>query len=188
MIKSWQHLSSRELGNYRIFKVLGERRVSPRTGAEHEFFVLDTMDWVNVVAVTPNKELVLVEQYRHGTQEVELELPGGIMDPEDESPLITGARELQEETGYSGGQAVLLSSAPANPALMNNQFHCVYVPDCRQSHELELDHAEDIVTRIVPLTEVSQLIQTGHFRHPLMITALVHFFRHTGEDPKLLLG
>lgn len=188
MIKPWQHLGSKELGNYRIFKVQGERRVSPRTGAEHEFFVLDTMDWVNVVAVTPDKELVLVEQYRHGTQEVELELPGGIMDPEDASPLVTGARELQEETGYSGGQAVLLSSAPANPALMNNQFHCVYVPDCRLSHELELDHAEDITTQLVPLSDLNELIRTGRFRHPLMITAMVHYFRYTGVDSKLLLG
>ena len=188
MIQPWKSVGSKELGKYRIFNVLGERRISPRTGNEHEFYVLDTMDWVNVVALTRNRELVLVEQYRHGTQEVELELPGGIMDPEDDSPLITGARELQEETGYTGGPAVLLASAPANPALMNNMFHCVYVPDCVLSHNLELDHAEDISTRLVPIEQLSELIRNGELRHPLMITAALHFFRHTGEDPRLLLG
>jgi 8-oxo-dGTP pyrophosphatase MutT (NUDIX family) len=188
MIQPWQQLQSRILEEYRIFKVRADLKKSPRTGGEHEFYILDTQDWVNVVAVTQDRQMVFVEQYRHGVNEVELELPGGIMDPEDSNPEITGARELKEETGYTGGSPKLLSSAPANPALMNNRFHSVYVPDCVLTHPLELDHAEDIETCLVPVSELGSLIRSGKLRHPLMLTAILHYFRLSGEDPAFLLG
>src|SRR6187397_2279825 len=102
MIKPWKKISSRPLGDFRIFKIRSDTKVSPRTGKEHEFYVIDSVGWVNVVAVTPDHQLVMVEQYRHGSDTVELEIPGGIMDLKDVRPEVTGARELREETGYEG--------------------------------------------------------------------------------------
>jgi len=78
MIRPWKTLGSKPLGDFRIFTLRSDRAISPRTGNEHEFFVIDCVSWVNVVAVTPDDHLVMVEQYRHGTQTVELEIPGGI--------------------------------------------------------------------------------------------------------------
>jgi len=43
----------------------------------HDFFVLDAADWVNVVALTPEGNMILIEQFRHGSETVELEIPGG---------------------------------------------------------------------------------------------------------------
>ena len=68
------------LGDFRIFTVRSDRKVSPRTEAEHDFFVIDCANWVNVIAVTPEQQLVMVEQYRHGSNTVELEIPGGMID------------------------------------------------------------------------------------------------------------
>ena len=78
MIRPWQKISSKPLGDFRIFTLRSDRKISPRNGSEHDVFVIDAVDWVNVIALTPDDLLVLVEQYRHGTNTVELEIPGGM--------------------------------------------------------------------------------------------------------------
>ena len=93
MIQPWTKTGSKPLGDYRIFTVRSDEKISPRTAEPHDFFVLDCVDWVNVLAMTPNEELVMLEQWRHGTDTVELEIPGGIMDAQDGSPVATGVRE-----------------------------------------------------------------------------------------------
>src|SRR6185369_14016878 len=126
--------------------------VSPRTGKEHDFFVLESVNWVNVIAVTPDEQLVMVEQYRHGSNTVELEIPGGMMDEGDVSPEATGARELQEETGYAGGKARLIGEIFPNPAIMSNRCFTVLIENCRCLHEVQFDHGEDLATRLVPIS------------------------------------
>src|SRR5215469_4795117 len=86
MLKPWNKTATQLLADYRIFKLRSERAISPRTGKEHEFLVLDSVNWVNVVATTPDHQLVLIEQFRHGSKTIELEIPGGMMDPHDISP------------------------------------------------------------------------------------------------------
>src|SRR5688572_5817451 len=95
MIRPWNKIGSKPLGNYRIFTVRSDEKISPRTGATHDFYIIDCVDWVNVLALTPNDELVMVEQFRHGSNTVELEIPGGIMDRVDAAPVDTGIRELR---------------------------------------------------------------------------------------------
>lgn len=175
MLKPWPQLGTKALGDYRIFKVRSDEKVSPRTGHKQDFYVIECVDWVNVIAVTPNRELVMVEQYRHGTNTVELEIPGGIMDAKDASPVATGVRELREETGYEGVNARLLASVFANPAIMNNTCHTVIVEDCSLKHPVEWDSGEDLVTRLVPVAEVPSLVAAGKIRHPLVVAALYHF-------------
>src|SRR5882672_11256530 len=101
-IKPWQVIGSIPAGDFRIFKIRSDKKISPRTRQEHQFYVLDCVDWVNVIAVTPDEKLVMVEQFRHGTNTVELEIPGGMMDRHETSPVATAVRELREETGYEG--------------------------------------------------------------------------------------
>src|ERR1700677_1331710 len=108
MIRPWKKISSKALEDYRIFSMRSDTKLSPRTGKEHEFYVFDCVDWVNVIAVTPEKQLVMVEQYRHGSDTVELEIPGGMMDAGETDPVVTAVRELREETGYAGEHARLL--------------------------------------------------------------------------------
>src|SRR6185436_10693854 len=101
MLKPWPKTGSTPLGDFRVFKLRSDRRRSPRTGEEHDFFVLESANWVNVIALTPEGQLVMIEQFRHGSDKVELEIPGGLMDA-DESPVDAAIRELREETGYGG--------------------------------------------------------------------------------------
>lgn len=174
MIRPWKKLSSTFHSDHRIFKVRHDRVVNPRTNAEHEMVVLENPEWVNLIALTPADELVMVEQYRHGSETVELEIPGGMVD-EGEPPLESGLRELREETGYKGENARVIGTLLANPAIMNNQVHTVHVENCVKKHDLDWDDGEDIGIRLVPAAEVPDLIRTGKIRHSIIVAALQLF-------------
>lgn len=174
-IRPWKSTGTKPLGDFRIFTVRSDRKVSPRTQAEHDFFVIDCANWVNVVAVTPEQQLVMVEQYRHGSNTVELEIPGGMIDQKDASPVAAGTRELREETGYAGENARLLGQILPNPAIMSNTCYTVLVEKCRCIHPVEFDHGEDLVTRLVPVAEIPRLVAEGKIGHSLVVVALYHF-------------
>jgi ADP-ribose pyrophosphatase len=175
MIQPWKQLGSKPAGDFRIFKIRSDEKLSPRTGKHCDFFVIESVDWVNVVAVTKNDELVMVEQYRHGSNTVELEIPGGMMDPHENDPVATGVRELREETGYEGTSSRALAWVWANPAIMSNRSHFVVVEGCELKHACEFDHSEDIVTRLVPVAEIPELIRAGKVKHPHVVCALSHY-------------
>ena len=174
MIQPWLKLGSKPLGDFRLFKLRSDQKVSPRTGRPHDFIVLDCPGWVNVVALTPDERLVLIEQFRHGTNTVELEIPGGLMDPHDASPVAAGVRELREETGYEGINARLLAEVFPNPAIMSNTCYTVLIEQCQLKHPVQWDSGEDILTRLVPLAEVPPLVAAGKIRHSLVVVALYH--------------
>lgn len=175
MIQPWRLLESQPLGDFRVFKIRSDRKLSPRTDQPHEFFVLESSSWVNVVAVTPDNHLVMVEQLRHGTNTVELEIPGGIMDPVDPTPALTGVRELREETGYEGENARVLGEVFPNPAIMNNRCYTVLVENCRLKHGVQLDQGEDLLTRLIPVSDIASLIASGEIRHSLVVAGLYFF-------------
>ena len=175
MIQPWQKLSSHKVGDFRIFTIRSDRKISPRTHQEHEFFVIESVNWVNVIPVTPEQQLVMIEQYRHGSNTVELEIPGGMMDARDASPEATALRELREETGYEGEKPQVIGQIFPNPAIMSNVCFTVMLENCRCVHPVEFDHGEDLITRLVPLADLPGLVASGKIRHSLVVVALYHF-------------
>jgi ADP-ribose pyrophosphatase len=175
MIEPWRKLSSKLLGEFRVFSVLEERKVSPRTGAEHDFFVIESANWVNVIAITPDARVVMVEQYRQASETVELEIPGGVMDDGDASPEATGSRELLEETGYQGEPAQIVGQVFPNPAIMRNTCYTVLTRNCRCVAPVHFDESEDIAVKLVPLAELPELVASGRIRHALIVAALHQF-------------
>jgi 8-oxo-dGTP pyrophosphatase MutT (NUDIX family) len=175
VIKPWQRISSKPAGDFRIFTIRSDRLISPRTRQEHDFFVIDCVNWVNVIALTPDRQLVMIEQYRHGSTTVELEIPGGMIDPKDASPEAAALRELREETGYEGLKPQRIGEVFPNPAIMSNTCYTVLVEDCQCLHPVEFDHGEDLLTRLVPLADIPGLVATGKIRHSLVVVALYYF-------------
>lgn len=174
-VRAWQRLETRPVGDFRIFTLRSDLKVSPRTGRTHDFYVIDCPNWVNVIALTRDRRMVMVEQYRHGTDTIELEVPGGVMDPGETSPVEAGLRELQEETGYTGINPRLIGRIHPNVAIMSNSCFTVFVEDCDLTHPTAFDPGEDLVTRLVPLDEIPDHIRSGRISHALVVVALHHF-------------
>ena len=175
MILPWKKTGSKPVGDFRIFKLRSDTAISPRTGKEHDFYVLDSVGWVNVIALTPEREVVMIQQYRHGSETVELEIPGGMMDPHESDPVATAVRELREETGYEGENARLLGKIWSNPAILSNRTYTVLIENCRLIHPVDFDHGEDLATRLVPVAEIPQLVADEKIGHNLVVVALYYF-------------
>jgi 8-oxo-dGTP pyrophosphatase MutT (NUDIX family) len=168
MIRPWQMQASGPVFDGRIFRVRQDRVVSPRNGGVHDMYVLEHPDWVNVIPLTADDQVVLVEQWRHGTRTVELETPGGMME-KGESPTACAHRELREETGYEPTGLQLLGTVSPNPATQSNRQHYVLATGCRRVADPALDHAEDIEVRLVPRTDLPRLVRDGIIRHGIVI-------------------
>lgn len=170
-VRPWETLGERTLASARVFE-LTERRVrAPHTGDEHDFYVLTTGDWCNVVAVTDDAHLVCVRQYRHGVGRVTLELPGGILDPGED--IVAGAlRELLEETGVSAAEGVRIGAVDSNPAILTNRTHTVVALGLTAGGATAFDATEDLEVVLVPFADVPRLTLDGHFSHALAVAAL----------------
>jgi 8-oxo-dGTP pyrophosphatase MutT (NUDIX family) len=172
----WPETDREILGHYKIFDLEQSHRQSPTTGAEHRFLRLTSPDWVNIIAVTPDGRMLLVEQFRHGTDQVTLEIPGGAVDP-DETPQGAAERELEEETGYRPGEVIKLGSVDPNPAFLSNTCWTYLALDCREVGTINPDPSEEIVVHLVPLGDFSGLIDDGSITHSLVIAAHDHLQR-----------
>jgi ADP-ribose pyrophosphatase len=173
----WEKLSAETKFSTRVFDVLSvQYRHGPRDRSR-DFSVIRPPDWVNVVAVTTDQQLVLVRQFRFGVDEFSLEVPGGVIEP-GEDPIVAGLRELAEETGYSGTNARLLGIVNPNPAIQSNQCHLVLVEQVRKTHELAWDQDEEIHVLTKPVEEVLALGRSGAITHSLVLNALFLFEPH----------
>lgn len=167
----WKRISSEPGPDLLIARARFDRLENPRTGAALRRLVLETPDWVNVVALTPERRLIVVRQYRFGSAQVTTEIPGGVIDP-GEPPEEAARRELREETGHTAERWTSLGAVEPNPAFQSNLCHHFLAEGAQRTHELELDPGEDIVVATLELDEVRRQIERGEIRHSLVITAL----------------
>lgn len=170
----WEKGASRSLAATRIFDLRGVQFRHPVRGTEREFVVIDAPDWVNVLALTPDGRLVMVNQFRYGIDAFSWEIPGGMIDV-GEDPVAAAVRELQEETGYVGTSARLLGSVNPNPAIMNNRCHLVLVEGVVLKEAQEWDEDEEIELTTLPVDEVYAWGQNGRITHSLVLNALLLF-------------
>ena len=121
MIIEWAVLKRQQVADYKLFSLHKKQVRSPRTGEIRQMLALQFPDWVLTLALTSQQEVIMVRQYRHGTEQVCLELPGGLVDPDDASPESSAQRELLEETGFSASNIRLIGECYPQPAILNNR-------------------------------------------------------------------
>ena len=183
MVKHWQKRNSYKHGDFRVFQVREDESVSPRTGRAHQFYILEADNWANIIPVTKEGNVVLIHQYRHGTERVEVEIPGGVVDPTDESPLVGAERELLEETGYTAEKIIQIGEVAPNPAILDNRCYTFLALGAVWQRTPEFDGSEDIVVEEVPLVEIPSLIQTGKISHALVVAGFYFFEQYRREHP-----
>lgn len=170
----WKKLGARPVAHTRIFDVESVDFQHPAHPAPRDFFVINAPDWVNVVALTPTRELVLVRQFRFGTNDISLEIPGGVIE-RGEDPVAAAVRELAEETGFVGTRARLLGSVHPNPAMQTNRCHLVLVEEARRTQELAWDPNEEFEILALPADEVYARAFRGEITHALVLDGLLLF-------------
>lgn len=184
-LKKWRQVESETLIQTPFLRMRSDRCELPDGRVMPKYFVIEFADWVSVVPVTPDRELILVRQYRHAAGDSFLELPGGTTDTRSpEAPEEAAKRELLEETGYTPKRLVYLGHHFPNPALQTNKMHCYLALDCRKTADLNLDPFEDIDVELHPLDALPQLMRT-EIVHSLMLATLT---RALPEIHRLLGG
>jgi len=142
---------------------------------KHDFYILESSDWINVIPLTADDKVVMIRQYRHGSREVTLEIPGGLVDPGD-TPKKAAARELIEETGYQAKKWLRIGVVNPNPALFNNRCYTFLAQAIDKVTDPTPDQTEDIEVVLIPLTDIPKLILKGKIDHAMVITAFCHYF------------
>ena len=185
----WSILSKKTVLERRIFSVADMDCVLPsKKGIGHTFTVIESPDWINIVARTRDGKLIFVRQHRLGTDEVTLETTAGIIE-KGEDPAIAATRELAEETGYTSDSLQLLRTLDSNPAIMTNRTHFFFADNCIQSQNQELDREESIAVELYSIEDTMEMIRSGKINHSIIVTALSLFFfsRHYhGSAPTLI--
>lgn len=171
-IRPWNKLKEWNLQKTVVFDIQVRTMQSPDGASEADFYSIQCRDWVNIVPLTEDNKIILVEQFRHGIQDLTLEIPGGIIGSH-QSPQQAALAELEEETGYTSTDLRPLGSFHPNPAIQTNLAHLYLATGCRPAlGGQRLDELEDIAIHFVSLDELKKLVDAGRVSHCLTLAAL----------------
>lgn len=184
-IHAWKVIGEETVAEGHFLKYKRSHRIEDGTGRKATFDIIETTDWVNIIAITDKRELVLIEQFRHGTQEIELEIPGGMVD-EGEDAATAVLRELLEETGYGPSPTSefrKLGVVRPNPAFLTNYCSLYLLTNAIAAGDTKFDEHENIRVVLEPVERMDDLVRVGRIIHPLMLTSfyLYHLQKTSSE-------
>jgi ADP-ribose pyrophosphatase len=186
MAHKWKTLSTEHVYKTPIFDLHRRRSSHPHRG-DHDFFILHAPNWVNIIPLTAAGEVVMIRQWRHGISEFTLEVPGGMIDPEDLTPMHAARREMIEETGYDADNIIELGKVHPNPAIQGNICFSYVAENLREVGRTEMQGAEETEVALIPMTEIPNLIASAGIMHALTIAAFSFLHVYNPQSPRRLL-
>lgn len=168
----WKQTDKKEILKTKVVTVTETTSISPE-GDERNFVVMDAPDWVIVIPelyVNEEKSFLMVEQWRHGSNNLSIEFPGGVID-KGEKPEEAARRELLEETGHETEELIYLGNVSPNPAIMSNRIHFFCAKKLHNTQKLNLDEDEFLHYAIQSAKEVHSLMGKEPYTHGLMCAA-----------------
>lgn len=171
-LEEWPLLAEEEILKTPVFTVNRQVCRSPKDGEDKNFVVMALPDWVQVLALTEDKKVLLVRQFRLGSRQISLELPGGVVE-KGQSPLEAAQRELAEETGYTASAWKQLAAFRPNPAIQNNSAYLFLAEGARLSGPTDFDENEDLDLTAVSLSELRELVFNGTIDHAIMVAGIM---------------
>ncbi|RZA03928.1 MAG: NUDIX hydrolase [Sphingobacteriaceae bacterium] len=177
---TWKTISSTYIHKGPWATLRADKCEMPNGTVVDEYFVLEYPDWANAVAVTKDNKIILVRQYRQAAGVVALEIPGGVIE-KDEDPETGMRRELLEETGYEFDKIELISTIYPNPATSNNLTYCYLATGGKKVAEQSLDEHEEIIIEEYTIPEIKQLLAENKITQALHCTGLFYGLMKLGE-------
>lgn len=178
-IKPWKILSTKYLIQDRWMTLRADQCELPNGVVLDKYYIREINDFVQVVPINANGEILIVQQYRHGPQIISTEIPGGIVDP-NEDPLTAAKRELLEETGCVAEHFESVPPFYTNPARNTNQAHTFIAHNARIEHPPQQEATEHIEFEFVSQDRVLKMLDAGQFDHALHVASLLMAFRRLG--------
>jgi ADP-ribose pyrophosphatase len=173
-MKPWRRAETNRIHSCPIFDLDRIRFVPPEGGEGRWYYVIDAPDWINVIPITDEGEVLMVRQFRFGVAQSTLEIPGGMCDG-DEDPAEAAARELLEETGYRAGTVEEIGWVHPNPPIQNNRCYTYLARDLEFDGSADPDPDEQFELVKVPLVDVPPMLVDGTITHALVLAAFQMF-------------
>ncbi len=170
-MKKWIKEEQSELFNEKLYNIQNYKCFHPDKKVTHNFHIIETFDWINIIALTDDNKFIMVKQHRLGTDDLTIETVAGLIE-EKEDPLEAARRELLEETGYKEEDIIFMKKSAVNPAIMNNHIYFYLATGCKKAGEQCLDPAEDIEVLFLSKDEIVKMIDEGTIDHSIAIAGI----------------
>ncbi len=175
MVDSWKLEESNEVFKCPVFNVQQKTYQKPENKGYFKAYVLDLPNWVNIIAANDQGNVILIKQYRFGTNRIELEIPGGIIE-RGETPKNAALRELKEETGYKATSLEQIGVVSANPAIMNNRCYSFFARITeKEKGAVEFDPDEIIEIEFASIDQIETYLKEGKISNAYVVAASLWF-------------